>query len=107
MLAVPLSAIPNVGFKVLLDDQPCTIALYQKGLRMYMDLYVDARAVTLGAICLNAQLVVQAAQSLFNGNFIFVDLEGDEPPQWDGLGTRYSLLYFSKSELEAAGYGKL
>lgn len=107
MLEIPLSSFPNSGFKVLLDNQECTIALYQKGLRMYMDLYVGTQDVSLGAVCLNAQMIVQVAQNAFTGNFMFVDLEGDKAPQWDGLGTRYILLYFTKSELEEVEYGKL
>lgn len=52
MKKIPLQAIPNQRFNVVLNDQNCTIHLYQKGNYMYMDFTADGAEIRTGAICL-------------------------------------------------------
>ena len=39
----------------------------------------------------------------FKGNLFFVDLLGDNSPDYKGFGARYSLLYVSENERMPAG----
>ena len=52
MLKIPLDAIPNQTFNITLNEQNCTIHLYQRGEYMYMDLAVDGNTIRQGMICL-------------------------------------------------------
>ena len=88
---IPVIAEPSQRFQVLLDGQDCTIKLYQRGQRLYMDLSVGGNAVCAGAVCLNKADIVQFPSRWFKGVLFFMDAQGDTAPQWEGLGTRYHL----------------
>lgn len=98
MQKIPLPPIPSNTFQVVLDDQQCRITLYQRGRRMYLDLEVDSETVCRGAICQNRASVVPFPTLSFSGSLHFWDTLGDEPPQYDRLGTRFLLLYLAEDE---------
>ena len=83
MQEIPIRALPRQEFNVLLDDQQCTILLYQRGLYMYMDLTVNGELVTA---------------TKFKGSLHFADSLGTDPPQYAELNTRFFLLYLSENE---------
>ena len=93
-----LSVLAAQTFQVVLDDQQCRITLYQRGRRMYLDLEVDSETVCRGAICQNRASVVPFPTLSFSGSLHFWDTLGDEPPQYDRLGTRFLLLYLAEDE---------
>lgn len=95
---IPLSQLPNQEFTVLLDDQRCTINLYQKGLYMYLDLTVDGELVSVGNICQDGASILQSPTPLFNGSLHFYDLQGTKHPVYSGLGTRYLLVFVPDGE---------
>ena len=98
MESITLSALPAQTFQAILDDQQCRISLYQRGRRMYLDLDVDDEPVCRGAICQNRASVVQSPTRLFSGSLHFWDTRGDEPPQYDRIGSRFLLLYVADGE---------
>ena len=98
MESITLSALPAQTFQAILDDQQCRISLYQRGRRMYLDLDVDDEPVCRGAICQNRESVVQSPTRLFSGSLHFWDTLGDEPPQYDRIGSRFLLLYVADGE---------
>lgn len=95
---IPLSAEPSKIYKCILNNQECTIKLYQKGRNMFLDLQVGADYVCTGAVCLNLVPIVQASSPNFTGNFVFADILGDTPPQYEGLNSRYFLVYYTADE---------
>lgn len=95
---IPLSAEPSKIYKCILNDQECTIKLYQKGRNMFFDLQVGAKYICTGAVCLNLVPVVQVSSPDFTGNFVFTDILGDTTPQYDGLNSRYFLVYYTEDE---------
>lgn len=104
MLELPLEATPNQEFLITLDDQDCTIAVYQRGTRLYLDLTVSREIVRQGAICQPGERIVQGATAAFRGQLYFVD-ERSQPdqqaaPQWEGLGTRWRLYWLTSDEVE-------
>lgn len=98
IVEIPVSNEPNKTYKVLLENQECTIKLYQKGKNLFLDLQVGAEQICYGAICLNLVPIVQVSSAYFSGNFVFVDPLGDTAPQFEGLGERYFLVYFTEDE---------
>ena len=95
---IPLAAEPAQSLQILLDDQECAISVYTREPRLYLDLDVDGRRICTGAVCLDGAGVLQSPTAYFSGSLHFVDTRGREAPQWDGLGTRWRLLWFSADE---------
>lgn len=99
MQVIPLSSIPNQIFNVVLDAQNCTISVYWKQKRLYIDLTVGADIICVGRICQNRANILQVPVRGFNGTLHFWDTEGDRYPMWDKLNTRYFLVYVSEGEI--------
>ena len=55
----------------------------------------------LGHICHNLQNLKFYGYLPFSGVLRFVDLQGDADPHWEGLGTRWVLLYGTEDDWEA------
>lgn len=104
MIAIPLQPIPAQAFNVSLGDQPCRIALYQKGDYFYMDLAVNNTAVVQGRMVQNSVWIVRYAYLGLAGDLFMFDTMGtDNSPAYDGLGTRYKLYYATPDEIAAGG----
>lgn len=104
MLELPLEATVNQEFLVTLGEQDCTIALYQRGAAMYLDLRVGAATVVQGAICQPGMGIVQRATDAFQGQLYMLDERSrpaeQQPPQWHGLGTRWRLYWLTPEEVD-------
>ena len=98
MKEIPLTSIPSQEFNVILGGQHCTISLYWRQVRLYLDLMADSHVICRGAICQNKAEIVQSRTQGFKGSLYFLDLEGDRPPHWERLNTRYVLLYLEEGE---------
>lgn len=107
MLEIPVEACPNQSFLVTLPDSSgtgrnCAIALYQRGGRVYLDLAVDGVTLRRGAVCLPRVGIVGDVAG-FSGELFVVDSrtqpDAQEPPQWQGLGTRWKLYYLDAGEV--------
>ena len=109
MVLIPLSQTPGQTLNVVLNGQNCTITLYWRQERLYLDLNVGSRNVCQGAICQNLTGIVQSPSRFFSGNLHFVDLEGNRPPRWEKLHTgntgRYALLFLEESDVLRAEQG--
>ena len=99
MLQINIQPLPAQTFRVILDRQECTISLYQRAGRLFIDLAVGDTQVCQGAICQNGADVVQNATLNFVGRLRWLDTRGDSPPQWEGIGERYFLLYLTPEEV--------
>ena len=101
MLEIPLNQVPNQQFNVVLEEQDCTIHLYQRNARLYMDLFLDGVALRYGAVCL-PHLDIVAHPYPFAGRLVFADTLSkpaqQQPPQYAELGTRYKLYYLTDEE---------
>ena len=100
MVEIPLQPIPAQEVQVILGGQNCTLSVYWRFGHLYADLLVDSEPIFTGAICQNLQWVNQSPSPVFSGGLIFVDGLGEEAPRWDGLGSRWSLLYLDADEAE-------
>ena len=109
---IPVSAIANQSFQIILGDQDCSFRLYTRPeraggpLRLYMDLYVGEATIFYGALCKDGVLLPLSDYMPFEGGLLFVDLEGSDDPEYTGLGTRWSLLYLTQEEADAYRNGE-
>lgn len=102
MQQIPLSQIPSQTLNIVLAGQNCTLALYWRQERLYLDFSVGAAVICRGAVCQNRADVLQSRSQDFAGTLHFFDLEGDRPPQWERLHTgtsgRWVLVYVDDGE---------
>ncbi len=102
MRTIPLAAVPSQTLTVALDGQSAQIALRQNGGALYFSLRLGTTPIVSTRICRNAQLLLIDAQYRgFQGEFMFVDLQGEADPEYSGLGPtgRYALVFISAAEL--------
>lgn len=90
---IPLVATPAQRLSVTLGTQRCVITVYQKSTGMYFDLHVAGAPVTVGMACRDRVSLVRAAYAAFSGKLAFIDTQGKSDPTYDGLGSRYQLVY--------------
>lgn len=99
MLLVPLSAVPSQTLFITLGGQSCAISLRSNGGDLYLNLLVSNAPIMVGKVCRNRQrLLVGLDYRGFVGDFVFVDSQGDEQPDYTGLGDRWNLYYLGTGE---------
>jgi hypothetical protein len=102
MLVVPLSPVPAQTLSVVLDGQACTLAVYQRRTGLFFDLLFNGAAIVTCVLCQNLAYLLSQTYQGFVGSFSFVDTQGDTPPTYTGLGSRYQLLYLEASDFSGA-----
>ena len=93
MKVIPLQATPSQVFSILLEGQNCEMQIFQKGVSMYMTLTVNNQTLLSTVICRNLVKIVRYGYLGFVGNLVFIDTQGDSDPTYEGLGSRYQLIY--------------
>ena len=100
MQKIPVEAIPNQTFNITLNEQNCTIHLYQRGDYLYMDLSVDGEVIRQGMICLVDISLLQYTVQGFSGYLYFADMRGmGGTPVYTELGSRYILFYATEEDM--------
>lgn len=100
---------------VTLNQQDCTIKLYQMPSMLYIDLMANNNVIMLGIPCSSFTKLVRYGYLGFQGDLFFVDYDvGSQPiepillagrpintssPNFAQLGTRFELWYVSPEEL--------
>ena len=117
MQTIPLRAAPNQSLYIVLGGQNCTIRLASRevgtgilqagSVSLYAGLDVDDTTVFSGQICRDGVPLKRLDYLPFSGDLVFIDKTGDADPQWDGLGTRWQLLYLTPDEATAYMRGQL
>jgi hypothetical protein len=92
-LFIPIGAVPSQSFTIQLNNQNCTINLKQKNTGLYFDLFIDENPIVQSMLCLNLVGLVREAYLGFVGQLAFWDTQGTSDPYYDGLGSRYQLVY--------------
>lgn len=94
MLQIQLAAVPNQTLSVTLAQQNAQLALRQNGNYMYFDLAVDGGPIVTQRICLDRQPLLEDVKYRgFVGDFKWYDIQGNQPPNYLGIGTRFYLMY--------------
>lgn len=96
LISVPLQAVPSQSAQVILGGQNCLIRIYQKGVGLMIDLFVDGNPLVLGRICRDRNLLVRYRRFGFVGDLFFIDQQGESDPNYSGLRDRFSLIYMEE-----------
>lgn len=94
-LYIPISAVASQSFTIQLGGQNCAINIYQLSTGLFFDLAVNGSDIVNTMICLNLVGLVREEYLGFIGQLAFVDTQGTDDPTYDGLGTRFQLVYIS------------
>ena len=99
MMQIPLQPVPIQTLAVTLARQPVQISVRQNGDSVYFNLINNGEYVVRTRICRDRQrLLLDVAYRGFVGDFIFADTQGTDDPQFEGLGSRYILVYLAEGE---------
>lgn len=92
---IPISPVASQSFTIKLGNQNCSIKIYQLTTGLFFDLYIDGNPIVIAMICLNLVGLVREDYLDFVGQLAFVDTQGTSDPTYDGLGSRFQLVYQS------------
>jgi hypothetical protein len=98
MIQIDVQPGASQEFTCVLGGQYVSVWLYQRGRRLYLDLWSGQNVVCRGAVCQYGADVLQSRSSHFSGTLHFYDFEGKAPPQHWGLGSRWAFLYVPEGE---------
>lgn len=100
---IPLTAVSNQQLNVTLDGQNCTISVYQRDERLFLDLDVGRTPIRRGALCIPYAPVI-AGSTTFKGQLYIADVlspsTAQTTPHYSGLGDRYRLYYLTEAQCE-------
>ncbi len=100
MLQIPIQPVPSQQVLAVLGGQNCQISIYQKGDRVFVDLNSNGTDMCIGALAHNAvPLDSRNAYDGFQGNLYFIDTQGEDDPQFTGMGSRWQLVYLTTQEV--------
>lgn len=97
MQTVPLQPVPAQQLQIVLGGQNCQIAVYQKMSGLYVDLNSNGDDISVGVIARDV-VPLTVSYSGFIGNLLFTDTQGSQDPTYEGLGSRYQLVYLTADE---------
>lgn len=99
MQTVPTQPVPNQTLQTRVDGQNVTLNLYAKAAQgLFADVVADGVTLITGVLCLDADPIIPTRYLGFAGNFIFVDTQGNSDPTYDGLGSRFQLVFLTAAE---------
>lgn len=94
MQVIPLSPDPNQTLKAQIGGNNCQLNIYQLSTGLFCDVYMNGNALVTGRICRDRVTLLYPYMG-FPGNLMFVDQQAKDDPTYDGLGSRYQLMYIS------------
>ena len=98
MQQIPLQPIPSQSTKVVLGGQNCQLLVYQKPQGVFVDINADGVDIVVGVIARDAVPPVCRDYMDFIGNLLYIDTQGNTDPSYDGLGSRFNLVYLTAEE---------
>lgn len=98
MQNIPLQPVPTQATKVVLGGQNVQLLIYQKPQGVFVDINADGVDIVVSIIARDAVPLMCRNYMGFIGNLLFVDTQGSSDPTYDGLGSRFSLVYLTAEE---------
>lgn len=100
MQIIPLTPIPAQIIYCILEGQNVAINLYQKDNKMYMDLFNNGENIFKTFRVLTGVNMIRQIYYGFIGGIVMIDTQGFEDPQYEGLNSRWILVYLNESEVK-------
>lgn len=93
LMEVPLSAIPHQLVAVVVGNQAFQFEIRQMGSSIFSSVIVDGNQITRNVRATNGGELFPWPDQRVGTQFYWEDSQGDEPPQYEGLGSRWHLTY--------------
>lgn len=104
VLEIPLRPLPGQKLFVVLNGQNCYFKVLSRRGHLFCGLTIDEAPVFDGMLCRDRLPLKQSRIQPLIGNLVFVDMDGEENPAWEGLGTRFRFIYFTDDETLPANF---
>lgn len=98
MQTVPIQPVPSQVTQTVLGGQNCQLYIYQKSEGLFIDVTADDVEIVNGIIARDAVPIICREYAGFAGNFVFVDTQGADDPNYAGLNSRFALVYLTAGE---------
>lgn len=92
-MEIPLSAIPFQIVNAVVNGQNYRITVRQLGSEIYTSLVVDDEQVTNSVMAVARGKLIPWSQTIAQTMLVWIDTQGNERPQYTGLGDRWRLVY--------------
>lgn len=98
---IPLAAVPSQTLGIVLGGQNCALAVFQRNDTIFLSLVSGGTTVLTTKACrTDVRLLLSTPYLGFVGDLVFVDTQNrGEQPTFEGLGTRWVLLYLSPTDV--------
>lgn len=103
MRIIPVKSLASQTLGVLLNEQNTLINVYQKFYGLYIDVFLNDVLVIGGVIARDRNRIIRSEYFNYLGDFAFFDTEGDDDPDYTGLGERFLLAYLTEDEFTQFG----
>lgn len=100
MQQIPIQPVPSQQLQAILGGQNCQLAIYQRNDWLLVDVNANGVDISIAVLALDAVPLVPTTYLGFQGNLLFTDTQGNADPTYDGLGSRFQLLYLTAEEYE-------
>lgn len=97
---IPLTPIPAQLVAVVIGDHAFEIEVRQVGSSLYTSTRIDGEQITRNVRATAFGSITPWADSRVPLEICWQDTQGEEPPQYDGLGTRWVLAYEVEDDAE-------
>jgi hypothetical protein len=104
MQQIPIQPIPSQIVSCVLGGQNVQIAIYYKTQGLFADVNSNGDDVVVAVLAHDGCPLVCIQYTGFVGNLAFIDTQGTDDPTYDGLGSRYQLVYYTEADLAAIVY---
>lgn len=104
-LIIPTDSVANQTLNIVLNTQNCTINLFSRNNKLFMDLFVNNINIIYGRkLSITPLLPYPFMSSEFIGNFIVLNNNGnlDVVPDYKLLGSSQSLIYFTQEDINGS-----
>lgn len=91
MLKINLSPIPSQVINATLNNQNCEILVFQKTCGLFVSVTVNKTLLVASRLVRNGVPIVKSGH--FIGDLMIVDMQGNDDPYYQELGSRFRLFY--------------
>lgn len=92
MQVIPLAQSPNQTLTAVVNGVYVTINLRTQTTGLYFDLLVNNVAIIQSVLCLTGTKLVRDSYLGYAGDFMFIDLQGNDDPVYTGFNDRFQLV---------------
>ena len=98
LMEIPLSAVPFQTVSAVVNGQKYSITIRQIGNSLYTSITVDGIRITSNVLAVVNGRAIPFAQPIARTELWWMDLIGVSNPHYDGLGSRWHLVFEENDE---------